>query len=72
MEDDGFKGMRFKPKTITKAIHMQLDGLSLSKVRNYLYQHDNVSVSKWSISKWEKKYADAIKKLYNSGTEIER
>jgi len=73
VEDDGFKGMRFRPKIITRAIHMHVDGLSLSKVRNHLYQHDNVSVSRWSISKWGKKYSDAIKKtLPNAGTEIER
>ena len=60
--DDGFKRMRLKPKIIVRAIHMYADGLSLSKVQNHLYQHDNVKVSRWTIAKWVKKYSDTIKK----------
>lgn len=62
VEDDGFKGMHFKPEIITRAVHMHIDGLSLSKVQNHLYQHDGVSVSRWSICKWDKKLSDIIKK----------
>jgi len=60
--DDGFKRMRAKPTIITRAIHMYTDGLSLSKVQNHLYQHDNVKVSRWTIAKWTKKYSGSIKK----------
>jgi len=59
--DDGFKGMRFKPEIITRAVHMYTDGLSLSKVQNHLYQHDGVEVSRWSICKWDKKFADTTR-----------
>ena len=60
--NDGFKRMRVKPEIIVRAVHMYADGLSLSKVQNHLYQHDNVKVSRWAIAKWVKKYSDSIKK----------
>ena len=54
---DGFERMRYDPKTISRAIHMQEDGLSLSKVQNHLWQYDKIKVSRWAISKWIKKYS---------------
>jgi len=66
--DDGFKRMRTKPKAIVRAIHMYADGLSLSKVQNHMYQHDNIKVSRWAINKWVNKYSDALKKTV-PGTE---
>ena len=62
--DDGFKRMRFKPKSIVRAIHLHTDGLSLSKVQNHLYQHDNIKVSRWAIAQWVKKYSKSIKKNF--------
>jgi len=71
VEDDGFKGMHFKPEIIARAVQLHMDGLSLSKVRNHLYQHYGVRVSRWSICKWEKKYSETIKKTRpNAETEI--
>lgn len=60
--DDGFKRMRKPKKAIVKAIHQINDGLSLSKVQNHLYQHDNITVSRSGILYWVKKYSDLIKK----------
>ena len=70
VEDDGFKRMRHQPETITRAVYLHLDGLSLSKIKNHLYQHDGLSVSRWAICTWERKYSDAIKKTLPS-TETE-
>jgi len=58
---DGFEKMRHKPAVIVRAIHMRQDGMSLSKVQNHLWQHDNVKVTRRTISQWEKKYSVFLK-----------
>lgn len=60
--DDGFKRMRKPKEAIVRAIHQLNDGLSLSKVKNHLYQHDDVEISRSGILYWVKKYSDLIKK----------
>jgi len=60
--DDGFKRMRKPKEAIVRAIHQLNDGLSLSKVKNHLHQHDNVDISRAGILYWVKKYSDLIKK----------
>ena len=60
--DDGFKRMRKPKEAIVRAIHQYNDGLSLSKVKNHLSQHDNVDVSRAGILYWIKKYPNIIKK----------
>ena len=60
--DDGFKKMKHKKEVIVRAIHQYNDGLSLSKVQNHLYQHDNTSISRSGILSWVKKYSNVIKK----------
>ena len=61
VEPDGFERMRFHKEKIVRAIHMHEDGLSLSKVQNQLWQHDNVKVTRWTISEWTKKYSIFLK-----------
>lgn len=61
VEDEGFKRMRHKPKTIVRALHMHEDGMSLSKVQNHLWQHDNVKVTRAAIAYWIKKYSIFLK-----------
>jgi transposase-like protein len=61
VEDDGFKRMRHTPEVIVRAVHQHEDGLSLSKVQNHLWQHDNVKITRWTISKWKSKYSDFLK-----------
>ena len=59
--DDGFKRMRHSPEIIARAVHQHVDGFSLFKTKYHLYQHDNVKVSRWTISLWTKKYSDFLK-----------
>jgi len=59
--DDGFKKMRHKPNDIVRAVHQHIDGMSLSKTRNHLWQHDGVKVTRWTISLWTKKYSSFLK-----------
>jgi len=54
--DNGFKKMRFKQETITKAVNKYAKGMSLSKVQKEL-QKKNIKVSRWTISLWVKKYS---------------
>lgn len=64
---DGFEKMRHRPVVIVRAIHMHQDGMSLSKVQNHLWQHDNVKVTRRTISQWEKKYSNFLKSAAQEG-----
>ena len=64
--DDGFKKMRFKNRIIVKAVHQHIDGLSLDKVKNHLWRHEGVKVTKWTISEWTSKYGEYIKKTFSN------
>ncbi len=61
VEADGFERMRHKPELIVRAVHMHEDGMSLSKVKNHLWQHDGIKVTRWTISEWTKKYSIFLK-----------
>lgn len=61
VEPDGFERMRFNKEKIVRAVHMHEDGMSLSKVQNHLWQHDNIKVTRWAISEWTKKYSIFLK-----------
>ena len=61
VEPNGFERMRHKPEDITRAVHQYEDGFPLHKVKNHLWQHDGVNVSRWTISKWNKKYSLFLK-----------
>ena len=61
VEPNGFARMRFKKEKIVRAIHMHEDGLSLSKVQNQLWQHDNIKVSRETINNWTTKFSVFLK-----------
>jgi len=61
VEPDGFERMRYKPKDIVRAIHMRNDGMSLWDVKNHLWQHDGVKVSRSTLSDWCRKYGVFLK-----------
>jgi len=60
--DDGFRKMKTPKELVVKAIHQYNDGLSLSKVKNHLHQHENIDRSRVAVLSWVKKYSSAIKK----------
>src|SRR3989339_1118331 len=60
--DDGFWKMKTQKELVVKAIHQYNDGLSLSKVKNHLNQHEKISRSRPAILYWVKKYSAALKK----------
>ena len=61
VEHDGFERMRYKAKDIVRAIHMHNDGMSLWDVKNHLWQHDGVKVSRETIRSWCEKYGVFLK-----------
>ncbi len=61
IEPDGFERMRHKPEIIVRAIHMHEDGMSLFKTQNHLWQHDDVAITRKTISDWTKKYSSFLK-----------
>lgn len=61
VEDDGFKRMRYNKKDIARAIHLHNEGLSLFQVKDHLWQHDGVKVTRETINRWTKKYSVFLK-----------
>ena len=61
VEDDGFKKMRYDKKDIARAISLHNKGLSLFDVKDHLWHHDGIKVTKRTISKWVKKYSVFLK-----------
>src|SRR3989338_1515657 len=61
VEPDGFERMRHNKEDIVRAIHQHNDGLSLFKVQYHLDQHDDVQVTRKTISDWAKKYSVFLK-----------
>ena len=62
IERDGFEYMTYPREIITKVLHLRAAGLSLSQVREYIYQHEGYYLYDSVILYWEKKYA--IKNSY--------
>jgi len=60
--EDGFRKMKTSKELVAKAVHQYNDGLSLSKVKNHLYQHERLDRSRPTILNWVKKYSASLKK----------
>ena len=61
IENDGFERMRNNKKIIVKAIHLHNEGLSLFQVKDYLWQHEGVKVTRQAIGNWCNKYSVFLK-----------
>ena len=57
VKPNGFERMRYDPKIIVRAVHMHNDGMSLFKTQYHLSQHDEVDVTRRTVSQWHKKYS---------------
>ncbi|MGC9061084.1 MAG: hypothetical protein ACP5JR_07650, partial [Thermoplasmata archaeon] len=57
IEHDGFEGMTYPKEIIVKTLHLYAEGLSLSKIRDYMYQHEGYYLYDGTILYWVKKYA---------------
>jgi len=63
VEHNGFQGMTYPKEIIVKAVHLYGEGLSLSKVRDYIWQHEGFYLYDSTILYWVKKYADLLSKF---------
>ena len=61
IKKDGFERMRYRKKDIARAIHLHEKGLSLADVKDHLWQHDGVKLTRKTISTWIKKYSLFLK-----------
>jgi len=61
VEHDGFERMRKNKRDIVRAIHLYNDGLSLFQIKNHLWQHDGIKVSREAVRLWIKKYSVFLK-----------
>lgn len=64
--DNGFKGMRHKPRVITAALDLYHKGLSSRKIVNPVYQLYGVKVCHRTIQDWVKKYAELLSRYAGS------
>ena len=58
---DGFEKMRHKKEDIVRAIHLHNEGLSLFQVKDYLWQHEGVGITRQTVGDWTKKYSIFLK-----------
>ena len=61
MKRDGFEKMRYKKEDIVRAIHLHNEGLSLFQVKDHLWQHDGIKISRESVREWCRKYSVFLK-----------
>ena len=55
------RGKRYNKKEIVRAIHLHNEGLSLFQVKDHLWQHDGVKVSREAVREWCNKYSVFLK-----------
>ncbi len=63
VEHDGFEGMTYPREIIAKTLHLYVEGLSLSKIRDYINQHEGYYLYDGTILYWVKKYANLLSKF---------
>lgn len=63
VERNGFENMTYPKEIIVLALHLFVEGLSLSKIREVVYQHHGYKPSDGSILNWARKYAKLIRKF---------
>ena len=63
IERDGFEGMTYPKEIIVAVLHLFVEGLSLSKIREYMYQHHGYRITDGSILNWVRKYANLVEKF---------
>ena len=63
VERDGFEGKHYPRDVIMQALHLYVDGLSLSKIREFLWQHFGYRPSDHAMLSWVKEYSELIKRF---------
>lgn len=63
VERDGFEDMTYPKEIIVMVLHLFVEGLSLSKIREFVYQHHGYRPADSTILDWVKKYAKLVRKF---------
>jgi len=63
VERDGFENMTYPKEIIVMALHLFVEGLSLSKIREFVYQHHGYKPADSTILDWVRKYARIVRKF---------
>ena len=61
VERDGFEGMSYPKEIILKTLHLYAEGLSLSKIRDFIWQHEGYYLYDSVILYWVRKYAHLLR-----------
>ena len=63
VERDGFENMTYPKEIILKTLHLYAEGLSLSKIRDFIWQHEGYYLYDGVILYWVRKYAYLLEKF---------
>jgi hypothetical protein len=63
IERDGFEDTTYPKEIIALALHLFVEGLSLSKIREVVHQHHGYRPSEGSILNWVRKYSKIVRKF---------
>ncbi len=63
VERDGFEHMTYPKEIILKTLHLYAEGLSLSKIRDFIWQHEGYYLHDSVILYWVKKYANILEEF---------
>lgn len=63
VERDGFEGKHYPKEVIVQALHLYVEGLSLSKIRDFLWQHFGYKPSDSAILNWVDEYSELIERF---------
>jgi transposase-like protein len=64
VERDGFEGKTYPGEVIALVLHLFVEGLSLSKIREVVYQHHGYGpIADSTILDWVKEYSKLIRKF---------
>ena len=63
VERDGFEHMSYPKEIILKTLHLYAEGLSLSKIRDFIWQHEGYYLYDSVILYWVRKYSHLLEKF---------
>lgn len=63
VERDGFEGRHYPKHIIMQALHLYVEGLSLEKIRDFLWQHCGFYPADSTILDWVKCYSKRLKRF---------
>ena len=67
IERDGFEGMTYPKEIIVAVLYFFVEGLSLSKIREFMYQQYGYWINDGSILNWVSKYGNNWRNLSANG-----